>query len=369
VSSAVKVRSDIGASGDRCQDDAGDGRDLNRVRANEGGSEIRRTLDRLDRGRRPDHSGSEGASPSGPLARFAEGLRHGKVVRMRAVAGITMVLAILGSALAACGGAPAGGSASAADSGGPLPVVSPEDPYAWFDKPLSGFKLALEPYEVVLHASAFLGIATVELRITGEPMRSFEDPAPAETLVTLRHTWTPPRAGRYVLQARTMDYEGHWSDNADVSVEVVDSGTPTAEPTLTATPTLQAGLTEPTFWPETISYARACGEQAVTAVIGAGDPASVKVVVAFYRVVDQASGEATTWESLAMNPQPDGRFKISIQPAPSGSALRSVVSPWIERQGEAFAGRVQMQFALQLVSGDVVRSRVYDAAMLRLCAP
>lgn len=281
---------------------------------------------------------------------------------MRQVVRLSLAYAMAASILVGCASPPSAVVPAA-------PVSSPEDPYAWFDKPLGGFRLALEPYEVVLHASAIEGIALVELRISGDPVKSFADPVPGETLGTLRHVWTPRQPGRYILQARTQDLRGTWSANASVSVEVIERATPTTVPTITPTPELTGTLMEPTFFPEVISFARACGEQAVTATIAATDPALVKVMVAFYRVVDLASGDSTGWESVAMNPLGDGRYRIAIQPSQPGSAMRSAVGPWVERQGEAFTGKVQMQFVLQPVSGDVVRSRVYDAAMLKYCAP
>lgn len=282
---------------------------------------------------------------------------------MRRVIVIGICLSLL---LTSCGGAQSEPPDAAAQGGAPVPVVSPEDPFAWFDKPLDGFKLAREPYEVVLHGSAYKGIAAIELSITGEPLLTLENPAPGDTLFTLRHTWTPPAAGRFMLRARTLDPTGLWSEAATVVVEVIEPATPTPSPTPPAS--TGAGLTEPSFSPAVIAHYRECGEQQVTAIIGATDPSTVRVMVVFYRLIDNASGEASAWQNLAMNPMSDGRFMASIVPAPAGSALRDFVTPRLERQGSDFAALVQMQFALQAVSGDVLRSPVYDAATLVPCA-
>ena len=290
---------------------------------------------------------------------------------------VLVLLVFITVTLPACNGGVEKPTAVTNPSGSYVPVVNPADPYAWFDKPLNNFEITLEPYEIVLHGSAYKGIAAIELRITGEPALTFNDPAPGETLVTLEHTWTPSKIGRYVLQARTRDTENNWSQTAVVTVDVVETATPTPTPTSTptetptptATPTLQVGFTEPVFSPTSIAQYASCQPNKVTAIIGATDPDGIKVVVAFYRLVDKATGDSSDWANAAMQPMGQNKYKIDLQPAPPGGELRGFTSMHIEKQGDSFAASVKMQFAIQTNSGQTIRSKVYTAATLFTCVP
>jgi hypothetical protein len=293
--------------------------------------------------------------------------------------GLVLVLLVFVTfALPSCEGGVEKSATVASPAGSYLPVVSPADPYAWFDKPLDNFEIPQQQfYEIVLHGSAYQGIAAIELRITGEPVITFTDPAPGETLVTLKHTWTPLKIGRYVLQARTRDAENNWSQTAVVTVNVVETATPTPTltptstqtPTPTVTPTIQAGFTEPVFSPTSIAQYVSCPPNKVTAVISATTPGGIKVVVAFYRLVDKTTNDTSDWANVAMQPLGDNKYRISLQPAPPGGELRGFTSMHIEKQGDSFAALVQMQFVIQTNSGQTIRSKVYNAATLYTCVP
>jgi hypothetical protein len=290
---------------------------------------------------------------------------------LRRVGLVLVLLMFITVTLPACNGGVETPTAVTNPGSSYVPVVNPADPYAWFDKPLNNFEISLEPYEIVLHGSAFKGIAAIELRITGEPALTFNDPAPGEILVTLKHTWTPLKSGRYVLQARTRDAENNWSQTAVVTVDVVEAATPTPTQTQTptATPTLQAGFTEPVFSPDKIAQYVSCPPNKVTAVIGATALDGVKVVVAFYRLVDKATGDTSDWANAAMQPLGDNKYRIDLQPAPPGGELRGFTSMHIEKQGDSFAAKVQMQFVIQTNSGQTIRSKVYTPATLYTCVP
>jgi len=77
----------------------------------------------------------------------------------------------------------------------------------------------------------------MQLDITGEEPVTVSIPSTGLTLVTVKQTWTPQRAGRYVLQAKTEDSQNQWSEAAIVTIEVIDVNTPTPTPTITPTPT------------------------------------------------------------------------------------------------------------------------------------
>ena len=284
---------------------------------------------------------------------------------------ISILLVVITLSLLSCSGVAEKPAIVISSAGSPVPVVNPADPYAWFDKPLDGFEIPRQPYEVVLHGSAYLGIAAIELRITGEPVLTFNDPAPGATLVTLKHTWTPLKAGRYVLQARTRDSKDLWSQTAVVTVQVIDAATPTPTliPTVTAPPAQSAGFTEPVFSPDAIALKTSCEPKKVTATIGATDPDGVKVVVVFYLLVDKATGDTSSWVNTAMQPIGGDQYRIDLQPGPPGSELRDFVIIRYDVQGDSFAAWVQMQFAIQTNSGKIIRSQVYNATTLYYCVP
>jgi hypothetical protein len=290
---------------------------------------------------------------------------------------ISILLIFITVALPSCNGGMEKPATLTSPTGGYVPVVNPADPYAWFDKPLNSFEIPRQPYEIVLHGSAYKGIAAIELRITGEPVLTFNDPAPGETLSTLKHTWTPSKIGRYVLQARTRDAESNWSQTAVVTVDVVETATPTPTqtqtptltPTPTTTPTLQSGFTEPVFSPNAIAQYVSCPPNKVTATIGVTAQEGIKVVVAFYRLVDIATGDTSDWVNAAMHPLGQNNYRIDLQPAPPGGELRGFTSTHIEKQGDSFAAKVQMQFVIQTNSGQTIRSKVYTAATLYKCVP
>lgn len=189
--------------------------------------------------------------------------------------------------------------------------------------------------------------------------------------MTLKHTWTPSKAGRFVLQVRTRDKDNHWSQTAVVTVDVVEAATPTPTqiPTTTASPTQPAGFTEPTFSPDAIAHYTSCPPNKVTATIGATDPGGIKMVVAFYRLVDKATGDTSAWANAVMQLLGNNKYRIDLQPAPVGGDLRGFVTTHIEAQGDSFAAWLQMQFAIQTNSDNIIRSQVYNAATLYKCVP
>ena len=100
----------------------------------------------------------------------------------------------------------------------------------------------------------------------------------------------------------------------------------------------------------------ACTPKQVTFNARVPDASSAKVVVFFYRLQDVDSGDQTDWSSgQAMPSQGGGQYSLTL----TGSALAGSA-------GIAHA-RVRYQFALQLQSGEIVRSAVYDDVELAQC--
>ncbi len=238
----------------------------------------------------------------------------------------SLILLLVTASLSACGGKAGSAEVLPGPAGTLVPVISPEDPYAWFDKPLEGFTLTQAPYEVVFHGSAYKGIARVQLYIEGQLVVDAADPAPGETLVTVKYTWTPPRPGRYLLRAQTSDSDNQQSTPALTTVIVIGPPTVTPTRTPTATPTPAGGaLTFSVLSSVSQFYygGPQCGPRSVSFEVQVSDPARVHDVLLFFHLQDKVSGKKTDWnKGVDMHAQGNGRFSFtlesaSIQPRPS----------------------------------------------------
>jgi hypothetical protein len=267
-----------------------------------------------------------------------------------------------------------------------LPASSPVSggSYAWIDAPLNGFQLPLSAYDVVYHGSDASGVSRVELRINDELVSSSENPAPGEHLATLHFTWIPPAPGTYTLQARAQNPGGAWSDEAIVTVNVVEptatpsptpaaTGTatatakPTATPTITISPTsLPASFTEPNITPLVYSHMADCPGHSIMATIGASDPDGVKVLVLFYRLRDKNSGQASDWQSIAMNLFVQDQYTRTFEPSSSGE-LHNWAQLRFNEYGLGWEAWLDLQFVIQDNRGEMTRSRVYSDVTLMAC--
>ncbi|MFN2148905.1 MAG: Ig-like domain-containing protein [Anaerolineales bacterium] len=108
--------------------------------------------------------------------------------------------------------------------------------------------------------------------------------------------------------------------------------------------------------PQVYSGIGACSPKSVTFNARAANPAAAKVVVFFYRLQDVDSGEQSDWSpGQAMQLQGGGNYSLTL----TGSELAGSA-------GMTHA-RVRYQFALQLQSGEIVRSPVYEDVELGQC--
>jgi hypothetical protein len=238
---------------------------------------------------------------------------------------LLLLVLITAISLPACGGKADNPTVLAGAVGSRLPVVSPADPYAWFDKPLDGFTLTQDKYEVTFHGSAFKGIAQVTLSINGEQVVNLNDPASGQTLVTIKYAWTPPQPGRYVLQARTMDSDNQFSEPAQVIVQVqgpttTTSPTPTRVPTFTPTPTATPSPAAavqaftPTKSADHFYYGgTSCAPTSITMDVVVSGVGNVQGVTLFFHLQDKSSGKKTAWNNgVAMQPEGNGKFSASV---------------------------------------------------------
>jgi hypothetical protein len=237
---------------------------------------------------------------------------------MKVSMGLLIILFMAVLCLPGCAGKTENPDILSSSAGSRVPVISPADPYTWFDKPLNGFTITQDTYEIIFHGSAIKGIAVEELYINDNQVVSANNPAPGKTLATMKYPWTPPQPGQYVLRARTMDTENQWSDPALVTVNVIGSTTTT--PTVTLVPTVTP---TPTGTVEAFAVTKStgqfyyggstCGPTSITLEALVGDPMHVKGVTLFFHLQDNVSGNKTAWNyGLVMHPESDSEFTATV---------------------------------------------------------
>lgn len=257
---------------------------------------------------------------------------------------------------------------------------------AWFDAPLAGSKYPLGPVEVIAHGAAPGGVAQLEISVDGDVYDAktpdeYADYGETTKLAKASWIWYPTLPGQYTLAVRARSQGSDWSQQAETTVvilplELPDTGmevletppilssTPTSTPTPTATPTVT-----PTAQLASISNGGAstgqvfyggtsCTPAQVTFNALAAHPEGVEVVVFFYRLVDQTTGDTTAWSTgQAMQPGGGGNYSLTL----TGDQLARPMG---------FAGNnatVRYQFALQPTQGETLRSPVYSDLTLSRC--
>jgi len=147
----------------------------------------------------------------------------------------SMLLALIGLALASC--------ATQAASG----------PRAWIDAPQHDSTHPVSPLEIVVHAADPGGVAMVEVSIDGEV---FVRRAPEDTtspLTTFRINWDPQRGGEVVLSARAYSHAGIWGSATTNTVTLTSPAVANALPAVqqrpAATARAQSTLARPTRTP------------------------------------------------------------------------------------------------------------------------
>lgn len=285
---------------------------------------------------------------------------------MKVTLGYLLLIFMIAICLPACSGKTENPAVNSGSVGNRAPIVSPADPYTWFDKPLDGFTITQDTYEVIFHGSAFKGVAQEELYINDNQVLSKNYPAPREMLMTVKYSWTPPQPGRYVLRARTMDIENQWSDPVLVTVDVTGPTpitptvtlVPTVTPTPTPTPTAVAEAFAVTKSTGQFYYGGStCGPTSITLDVQVGDPGHVKGVTLFFHLQDKVSGNKTAWNNgLSMQSEGNGKFTATV---PSNTI------PGYSSYGESI---FLYQFAGTDAGNNVLmRSEVYSDVTLSAC--
>jgi hypothetical protein len=287
---------------------------------------------------------------------------------MKTWIGVLNVMALIALCLSGCMGQSGSPVVVEAPSGTRVSLVSPADPYTWFDKPLDGFTIPQNPYEIVFHGSAHDGITAVELYINDALMTHLDDPAPGQTLVTVKYQWTPPRLGRYVLRAQTMNPAKQWSDPALVTVNVIGSTTQTPNQvvTTTVTPTFTPTST-PTRVAQPFAIQKSsdqfyfggttCGPTSITLEVQISDLVHIQGVTLFFHLQDKVSGQKTSWNNgLGMQAEGGGKFEAIVPSNAIPSYNRFQDSLFLYQFAGTGAGNAVIQ-----------RSQVYGDITLSAC--
>ena len=266
----------------------------------------------------------------------------------------------------------------------PTPDLSPQQgaiPLSWIDGPLDGMHLSPGAYEITVHGSDLQGITQMEISINGLPLVREPGAGADNTLVTLRKDWNPVDPGTYVIQVRAQNSAGSWSSPATVTVWIdqaiqlpsptaVNLATVTPIPTITPTPVVvDAYLKNIAISPVLISQLTSCPPTTITAEVQAFDPDGIYVIALYYRLKDKSSGELSDWYNANISRVHDDLYRSIFAPAPNGSALKSWVTPRLERQGDSFEAFVQIQFVMHDTLGNIMRSEVDSSVTLKGCVP
>jgi hypothetical protein len=260
-------------------------------------------------------------------------------------------------------------------------------PMAWIDSPRDGMHLSPGEYEIIAHGSDLIGVTSMEISVNGLPMANEPGTGSDLFLVTLQKAWTPTDPGEYDIQVRAQNSSGAWSDPASVTVWIdqetaLPSPTASPSPTSTLTPTPTSTLT-PTITtttqpeslsdidisPEKVSYYPRCPPNEITAQVRAFDPDGISAMALYYRLKDKSNGDVSDWYNADISKIGDDLYQSVFIPVTPTHPLADFLRPRLEKQGDAFAALVQIQFVMYDTKENIFRSEVYSSVTLKGCAP
>ncbi len=230
-------------------------------------------------------------------------------------------------------------------------------PAAWFDAPLPNSTFPVGPVQIVGHGSDPDGLAQFELTANGAAA-GIPSPDGSSSLVALTYVWTPPGPGTYPLQLRAMDNLGNWSEYAETVVIIGEEPTPTPAVAPASIERTSASTSEVFYGVRTMP-ATPCGAKSVTFQFQAADPGGIKVVVLFYRLQSQSSGDTTEFASMAMVPIGGGLYQATLTPESlfQNSLIESYGASWL-----------QYQAVIQNNANEATaRTQVFSDLALKLC--
>ena len=251
------------------------------------------------------------------------------------------------------------------------PTPSPA-PQTWIDSPLPGSYGLPTSFQLVFHAASFNGVSEFEVSVNGVvegsvPPQTTGPGGGGATLFYGEMHWGVGAPGTYLIQVRAKSGAGVYGPPAQVEIiiedwiqEVPPSPTPSmTEESEDGTPEPSddgTGFDEPRFSDMELYYRGSCGPRQLTIDINATDPEAHSVVV-FFRLADQNSSDMTEWTAMAMSPQGDGNFTITL------SVEGDVPLYWSYLQAY-----LQLQFVATSQGGEEVgRSPVYSEITVERC--
>lgn len=215
-------------------------------------------------------------------------------------------------------------------------------PQAWFDMPLPDTVFfPPNPCHLIAHGASASGIAAFEISINGA-VASNESPSDSKAMLVTLDTSCPTLIpGKNIIEVRTQDNAGGWSDSAQTTVFLVGENPPadttpplstetpatvrTAIPTLTATLVPTSTPTETPTPPPTggVTVERvstnlvylggsSCGTNEVTILARAVAPDGIKIVVLFYRF--ETGNSSSGFESIGMKPIGGDLYQATLNP-------------------------------------------------------
>jgi hypothetical protein len=183
-------------------------------------------------------------------------------------------------------------------------------------------------------------------------------------------SWAFGAPGTYLIQVRAKSGGGVYGAPAQAEITITEGLEPIDDqelPTLeepappTPAPTPEpvdegTGFNEPAFSEMELYYRGSCGPNQVTIEITATDPEAYSVV-AFVRLADQGSGDRTEWTAMAMSPQGNGAFTLTLMLEDDVPLFWSYLQAYL-----------QLQFVATSQGGDEVgRSPVYSEITVERC--
>ncbi|MBI5650073.1 MAG: hypothetical protein HZC40_06445 [Chloroflexi bacterium] len=108
-------------------------------------------------------------------------------------------------------------------------------PKSWIDAPLDGSAYPPNPaLEIIAHAADPLTIVLVEFSVNGNPIGTFQNPDPAQTLIMAKQLWMPPAPGNYTVWVRAQNSASVWGEYAQAEITIGGATSPTRTPTRVA---------------------------------------------------------------------------------------------------------------------------------------
>lgn len=210
---------------------------------------------------------------------------------------------ILGLAASGCGPDPA------SDGG----AGQPEGVGVWFDAPEPRtVYVPPAPCQIVAHAASSMGISQFELTVNDAPAGSIPSPDTQASLVTLSRECGLTEPGTYRLRIRAQDNGGAWSAYAETSLIIPSPDTP--PPALA--PISSSESADWIYYRSAAAIAQgipnACSPAEI--MITGNTTGVFSAVTLHFRLVEEAFGQSTPWQTMPMTQVAQGQWTATLNP-------------------------------------------------------